>query len=369
MWSVDEVEKASLEDLISFLLETESRRKSFELKFEEIDPDLYFNNSITMEHIKHHFILDPENINYVFPRGDERELYKGEFMKHTKLPVKGFFWVLSTEKTEQPLGFVDTVFLASKVGIKSNDRRFPDMRFVIRDEKKFMYDFEEDMYMQINVKSQNENTQAYNSRQELLAVINKKLQAEYDLYLEKLDKMALDIKKYKGTNTKDIKFYYATIEQWFEENMKFLDIALLYNHIDEAGYRHLHKHVAWQRERIQQMVNKMNDIEGSLKGESIDFLGHTNNEVFLKIFEKSNALLNSVRRLFKQRDYNEMDKYSLDVKQCDWGYYDFDGERLYFNFVEMQTRRFYQNHAESWDSKMKEEDELLTYLKEKRAKV
>lgn len=64
-----------------------------------------------------------------------------------------------------------------------------------------------------------------------------------------------------------------------------------------------------------------------------------------------------------------MNKYSLDAKQSDWGYYDFDNERLYFNFVEMQTRRFYQNHAETWDSKMKEEEELLTYLKKKSKSV
>ncbi|MBJ7968136.1 hypothetical protein JDS84_32465, partial [Bacillus cereus] len=104
------------------------------------------------------------------------------------------------------------------MGIKANDRRFPDSRFVIRDEKKFMYDFEEDMYMQINVKGRNESTQAYNSRQELLAAVNKRLQAEYDAYLERLNNMATDIKKYKSTNTRDLKFYYVEIDEWFEEN-------------------------------------------------------------------------------------------------------------------------------------------------------
>ncbi len=64
-----------------------------------------------------------------------------------------------------------------------------------------------------------------------------------------------------------------------------------------------------------------------------------------------------------------MDKYALDPKTCDWGYYDFDNGRLYFNFVEMQTRRFYQNHAESWDSKMREEQELLSYLISKKSGV
>ncbi|QWI25649.1 hypothetical protein EXW34_31250 (plasmid) [Bacillus mycoides] len=369
MWSIEQIENASLQELIQFLKEKKACRKPFDLEFEEIDSDLYFSNEITFNHIQDLFHLDVENRKYIYPRGDERELYQEKFMGHAKLPVKGFFWVLSTEMKEQPLGFVDLLFTVSRVGIKSNDRRFPDSRFVIRDEKKFMYDFKEDMYMQINVKSKHENTQAYNERQGLLTAINKRLQGEFDSYLERLNAMATDIKKYKGTNTKDIKFYYVTIEDWFEENLKFLDIALQYDHIDEGGHRHLHERVTQQRERMQQMINEMDKIEGLFKGETVDFLGHTNNEVLLKTFESSNALLDSIRRLFKQRDYNEMDKYNLDPKQCDWGYYDWDNERLYFNFVEMQTRRFYQNHAESWDSKMKEEEQLLVYLKEKRAKV
>ncbi|HDR7623660.1 TPA: hypothetical protein QCX73_003319 [Bacillus mycoides] len=83
------------------------------------------------------------------------------------------------------------------------------------------------------MKSKKENTQLYNARQELLATINKRLQSEYDGYLERLNARASDIKKYKGTNTKDIKFYHVTIDDWFEENMKFLDIAFLYDHVDD----------------------------------------------------------------------------------------------------------------------------------------
>ncbi|MEM5666244.1 hypothetical protein AAHB94_31310 [Bacillus toyonensis] len=104
MWSVEQVESAQLEDLIQFLLESTARRKAFELKFEEIDQDLHFSNAITFEHIKDHFRFDVENREYIYPHGDERELYKGAFMKHKKLPVKGFFWVLNTERESNPLG-------------------------------------------------------------------------------------------------------------------------------------------------------------------------------------------------------------------------------------------------------------------------
>lgn len=41
MWSIEQVESAPLQDLIQFLLESTARRKPFELKFEEIDQDLY----------------------------------------------------------------------------------------------------------------------------------------------------------------------------------------------------------------------------------------------------------------------------------------------------------------------------------------
>lgn len=369
MWSIEQIESASLQELIQFLKGTKACRKPFDLEFEEIDSDLYFSNEITFNHIQDLFRLDVENRKYVYPRGDERELYQEEFMGHAKLPVKGFFWVLSTEMKEQPLGFVDLLFTVSRVGIKSNDRRFPDSRFVIRDEKKFMYDFEEEMYMQINVKSKHENTQAYNERQGLLTAINKRLQGEYDSYLERLNEMATDIKKYKGTNTKDIKFYYVTIEDWFEENMGFLDIALQYDHVDEGGHRYLHKHVAQERERMQQMINNIEKIEESFKGQAIDFLAYKHDELLMRVFKESNILLDSIGRLFKQRNYNDITTFGLKPEQCDWGYYDWDNERLYFNFVEMQTRRFYQNHAESPDSKKKEEKQLLAYLKEKRAKV
>ncbi|KAB2477758.1 hypothetical protein [Bacillus cereus] len=369
MWSIEQVESVPLQDLIQFLLESTARRKPFDLKFEEIDQDLYFSNAITFKHIQDHFRFDVENREYVYPHGDERELYKGAFMEYKKLPVKGFFWVLNTEKREQPLGFVDLLFTVSKVGIKANDRRFPDSRFVIRDEKKFMYDFEEDMYMQINVKGRNESTQAYNSRQELLAAVNKRLQAEYDAYLERLNNMATDIKKYKATNTRDLKFYYVAIDEWFEENIRFLDIAFLYDHVDEDGYAHLKNHVGQKREQIKSMVIELDKIEEIFNGKVVDFVEYKHDEVLREHFVRSNALMDSVRRLFRQRNYNDMDKYALEPKTCDWGYYDFDNERLYFNFVEMQTRRFYQNHAESWDSKMREEQELLNHLISKKSGV
>lgn len=51
MRSIEQVESAQLQKLIQFLLESTARRKLFELKFEEIDQDLYFSNEITFEHI------------------------------------------------------------------------------------------------------------------------------------------------------------------------------------------------------------------------------------------------------------------------------------------------------------------------------
>lgn len=105
---------------------------------------------------------------------------------------------------------------------------------------------------------------------------------------------------------------------------------------------------------IMLMINEIEKIEESSKGEVVDFLAHKHNEILIKVFKWSNDLLDSIGRLFKQRNYNDITTFGLKPEQCDWGYYDFDNERLYFNFVEMQTRRFYQNHAESWDSKIKE---------------
>ncbi|MFF1995384.1 hypothetical protein ACFVWC_30130 [Bacillus mycoides] len=61
MWTTEKVENASLQELITFLLETTARRKEFESEFEKINQDLYFCNAITFEHIKDHFRFDVEN--------------------------------------------------------------------------------------------------------------------------------------------------------------------------------------------------------------------------------------------------------------------------------------------------------------------
>ncbi|PAW37765.1 hypothetical protein CKQ70_31415 [Bacillus toyonensis] len=69
MWSIEQVESAPLQDLIQFLLESTARRKPFELKFEEIDQDLYFSNAITFENIQEHFRFDVESREYTYPSG------------------------------------------------------------------------------------------------------------------------------------------------------------------------------------------------------------------------------------------------------------------------------------------------------------
>ncbi|HFJ9374843.1 TPA: hypothetical protein ACGW7B_005520 [Bacillus nitratireducens] len=379
LWAKEQMQDASIDELIAYLLEVRKNTEEFKLTFEEISQNLYFNSEITFEDIQEYFQKDVEDKGFTFPSGDERKLYGGEFLGYSKVPLKGYFWVLNTERTRRPLGLVDIVFTVSKVDIKPSDRRHPNFRTVIRDEKKFVYDYECRNYKQVPIK-ENKKDQGnvelrkfFKDRQVLVDVINCRMQEVYDGYLKDLESMTQDIFMYKDKTTRGFLGYFNTLIDWFVSHLKYIDIAYLYDHVDEEQYNHLDDYIGNCVRDMASLIQALQRVEAQHENQVINFVEYIRNPFhdpeIKEVYDDANKLLERIQILFKKRDYGAMKESSKKPEECDQGYYDFDDERLYFNLVEMQTRRFYQKHAGSWDAKMQEEEQLLAYLKGKRAKV
>ncbi|BCD26888.1 hypothetical protein BC30090_p312 (plasmid) [Bacillus cereus] len=379
LWTKEQMQDATIDELIAYLLDLRKNTEEFKLTFEEISQSLYFNSEITFEEIQEYFQKDIEDRGFTYPRGDERKFYGGEFLGYSKVPLKGYFWVLNTEKIQRPLGLVDIVFTVSKVDIKSSDRRHPNFRTVIRDEKKFVYDYEYKNYKQVPIKDNKKDSgnvelrQFYKDRQVLVDVINYRMQEAFDGYLKDLESMTQDIFMYKNKTTKGFLGYFRTLIDWFVGHLKYLDIAFLYDHVDEELYNHLDGYIGDCIRDMVSMMEAMRSIEAQNKGEVINFVEYIRNPFYdpeiKEVYDDANKLLERIQKLFEERDYGAMKGASKKTEECDHGYYDFDDDRLYYNLNEMQTRRFYQKEAGSWDAKMQEEERLLAYLKEKRAGV
>ncbi|MCR6465162.1 hypothetical protein NXB04_20880 [Bacillus paranthracis] len=379
LWTKEQMQDATIDELVAYLLEVRKKTEEFKLTFEEISKSLYFNSEITFEDIQEYFEKDAEDIGFKYPLGDERKIYGGEFLNYRKVPLKGYFWVLNTEKIQRPLGMVDIVFTVSKIDIKLSDRRYQNFRTVIRDEKKFVYDYESEKYKQAPTKEKKEDQgnvglrQFYKDRQVLVDVINYRMQEEYDGYLKALESMTQDIFKYKDKTIRGFLGYFNTLIDWFVGHLKYLDIAFLYDHVDEEQYNHLNDYIGDCIRDLASLIQALQRVEAQHNGQVLNFVEYIRNPLhdpeIKEVYDDANKLLERIQKLFEERDYEAMKGLSKSPEECDRGYYDFDDERLYFNLVEMQTRRFYQKHAGSWDAKMQEEKHLLAYLKEKRAKV
>ena len=275
--------KAHNEDkeMITKLVYDSFDRQKFNLDNKELEgEDVMLKNyaEITKDDLKDYFVTKKDERIYSFPYLKEESDF--EFFGRKVIPAKGFLWHLHTSVEELGFGIIEVTFLIDRVSRNDNDTRFEKVSTVFREQKFYIYNYEDaaGVYEQVDLNADNEKTKEYHDRKRALQYAFALL-ADYDMqYVERLSTLGAYVVKNK-TNVNKSEF----IDEFLTECVDFLSYAedklfvkVLFSHIDTEEYDELKKKV----EELKQSARKYKEeLKGLLIQDELESINLTSLDV------------------------------------------------------------------------------------------
>lgn len=309
--------------------------KDFVIFEKPVDEKLLISGKIMADDLKEYYEFHPEEHRYGFPyvdqKKDEEEYFLGIYPVMASV---GFFWRIDVEKRIRPYGLLDTVLKIKKITRKDSDNRFEQEQVVYKEEKNFIYDYEKDVYIQINPdKRNNPNTMDYMARDTAYETLMIRLIKEDKNYREKLGLLVrriLDDEQFLTMKTQDeIK---RIFEGWISDILEVKDLFLLkflFSHTDQENYLLIEKKLG---EILDILTLWTHNLSGSGKFKNTDPL-------YSKLIKDVNRVLD----LFNPRTEKVLKGKEVSMV----GFHDYDENRLYENLPQIEMERHFRTDAGS----------------------
>ncbi len=344
LFTKEEIEQLSIEELLSYLLSSLTdinpfRTKEFSLDEEELG-DYY---TIDFDQIKSHLKYSEDYSVLEFPIVDDRQ-ERSVFSKSIKdyFTPLGFFNFTKCTYKQKPLGLVDINMFIYGMERKSNAFKHPHYQKVFEKEENLAFDFTNKKYVRADKENpNNEHSQIYKERLELLHFCLGKVKKYYfktyfPVFLSFIHESRPDA-EYRHA-VEYVEQYKNYLENYFENGISCL---LIFSDISVGEYMQLKLHA-------KKLLKILNHIEDSLKKvkkeENFSFadyvqLKHTEE---YQIFEEMRDLINHLENFKTPRKKQQN-------KVFEWGYIGIDKEtqELFPNISEVERRRYFTE--EHWD--------------------
>lgn len=351
----EEIETLDLEELIDIMLATSDKRE-FIIKKQEVPSHFSQKDEMGIDDVKEFFGFDVPKCTYQFPHIEERDTIEvTEFLGRRTVPAKDFFWSMKVIKEEKMFGIVDVTFKINKVYVKSNEERFEQIQTVFKDQTFYFYDYEQEQYVQINKKGkENDNTQEYKRRVQLMEMCFERLEKENNSYLKLLETASVDLTK----RTKEPHYvdefieYFTNYQAHFAILEPFLPLKILFNHTDSTNYQRICTFL----ERLKNLVSEsLTTLKKMQKNGILDDLREPQH---VKEFTSFQYVKKEIQKMFRLREEQEQTgKRKVVVEKTD-GFYEWDEDRMYSNLVQIETSRFFKNAPGTKEQREREIDEI-----------
>jgi hypothetical protein len=260
-------------DLIAqLMLESFQMREKFVLRQQELgeaDKLLFDYMELTKDDLIDYFDTDKGGRIYTFPYLEEKMAVT--FFNRRVVPAKGFLWHIHTEKEEKPFGVVELIFYIDKVSRNDNDTRFEKVSTVFKEQKSYIYNYDEDVYEQVDVKAKNEKTEEYLERKKA-AAFGFAVLGSYDReYISSLVKLGEYVAANKRSlvNSEKVFVFVERYLNFIELANKMLPAKVLFSHISFDEFQEISVFL----ESLQAKLNSLQaDLDKLMKADGIDFV-------------------------------------------------------------------------------------------------
>lgn len=351
----EEIENLELSELIDIMLATSDKRE-FQITYQEVPSHFSQKDEMGIDDVKECFNFDVPNCTYQFPYIEERDTIEvTEFLGRRTIPAKDFFWSMKVVKEEKMFGIVDVTFRINKVSVKTNEERFEQTQTVFKDQTFYFYDYEQGVYVQINKKGkENDNTQEYKRRVQLMEMCFERLEKENNAYLKLLESASIDLTE----RTKEPHFvgefieYFTNYQAHFAILEPFLPLKTLFNHTDSENYQRICSFLDRLKISVSETLTTLRKMQTN--GISDDLREPQHVEAFTDFQDVKKR----IKKMFALREEKEQTgKRKVIVHKTD-GFYDWDENRMYPNLIQIETSRFFKNIPGTKEQREREINEI-----------
>ncbi|GEN55510.1 hypothetical protein [Halobacillus faecis] len=348
--SEEEIKTLETDELLSYLEAIRNRTPVFEIEHNEIDDVLFAQEEIKLDDLDPYYSgYRPEGTLFVFPKGDSREseLHDYRFLGKKVVPRRNFFWVVKPRITYKNHAIVEVDVVIEKHTVNQNNRMYPSVRAVASSSKIFIYDFDENIYKEVDMKSKEKKHRDRKDelllRKELNLMLEYRLEVLHSEYVKYLSSAAYymnSVKKSTFSRIREFKdFFIESIEKLEHIKSTFL-IKYVSDHVDRENYDVLKTYIEESLEKCEESFEEIKYIDDDLNVRETEY-SELNQELHDVVFH--------VKRLFEERKLKS---------KSNEGFIKITEDRVFYNLSHIEIIRIYSDQHGS-DYSWKEDEELL----------